>query len=89
MEALTRIDSQLKEIKGVMKEMRDGCNKCGGPHPSSDCSYKPMGVPKEEEANYDSEGYREDITEIIMVASDDLRDALSVIIGLSELKVSS
>ncbi|GKE03830.1 hypothetical protein Tco_1395848, partial [Tanacetum coccineum] len=35
-EALTtRIDSQFKEIKGDMKEMRDGCNKCGGPHPSS------------------------------------------------------
>ncbi|GJZ64599.1 reverse transcriptase domain-containing protein [Tanacetum coccineum] len=37
MKALTtRIDSQFKEIKGDMKEMRDGCNKCGGPHPSSD-----------------------------------------------------
>ncbi|GJZ71804.1 hypothetical protein Tco_0635655, partial [Tanacetum coccineum] len=35
MEALTtRINSQFKEIKGDMKEMRDGCNKCGGPHPS-------------------------------------------------------
>ncbi|GKB11795.1 hypothetical protein Tco_0845718, partial [Tanacetum coccineum] len=59
MEALmTRIDSQFKEIKGDMKEMRDGCNKCGGPHPSSDCDDKPMGGPKEEEANYASGGYR-------------------------------
>ncbi|GJV52600.1 hypothetical protein Tco_1448341 [Tanacetum coccineum] len=49
MEALTtRIDSQFKEIKGDMKEMRDGCNKCRGPHPSSDCDDKPMGGPKEE-----------------------------------------
>ncbi|GKA12372.1 hypothetical protein Tco_0691918 [Tanacetum coccineum] len=51
----TMIDSQFKEIKGDMKEMRDGCNKCGGPHPSSDCDDKPMGGPKEEEANYASE----------------------------------
>ncbi|GJS58089.1 hypothetical protein Tco_0652873 [Tanacetum coccineum] len=59
MEALTtRIDSQFKEIKGDMKEMRYGCNKCGGPHPSSDCDDKPMGGPKEEEANYASGGYR-------------------------------
>ncbi|GJS69426.1 hypothetical protein Tco_0702267 [Tanacetum coccineum] len=59
MEALTmRIDSRFKEIKGDMKEMRDGCNKCGGPHPSSDCDDKPMGGPKEEEANYASGGYR-------------------------------
>ncbi|GJU77487.1 hypothetical protein Tco_1274557 [Tanacetum coccineum] len=59
MEALTtRIDSQFKEIKGDMKEMRDGCNECGGPHPSSDCDDKPMGGPKEEEANYASGGYR-------------------------------
>ncbi|GJX88753.1 reverse transcriptase domain-containing protein, partial [Tanacetum coccineum] len=59
MKALTtRIDSQFKEIKGDMKEMRDGCNKCGGPHPSSDCDDKPMGGPKEEEANYASGGYR-------------------------------
>ncbi|GJV81011.1 hypothetical protein Tco_1516881 [Tanacetum coccineum] len=41
-----------------MKEMRDGCNKYGGPHPSSDCDDKPMGGPKEEEANYASGGYR-------------------------------
>ncbi|GKE18944.1 hypothetical protein Tco_1426521 [Tanacetum coccineum] len=55
MEALTtRIDSQFKEIRGYMKEMRDGCNKCRGPHPSSDCDNKPMGGPKEEEANYAS-----------------------------------
>ncbi|GJS61399.1 hypothetical protein Tco_0656183 [Tanacetum coccineum] len=58
-EALTtRIDSQFKEIKGDMKEMRYGCNKCGGPHPSSDCDDKSMGGPKEEEANYASGGYR-------------------------------
>ncbi|GKD21584.1 reverse transcriptase domain-containing protein [Tanacetum coccineum] len=59
MEALTtRIDSQFKEIRGDMKEMRDGCKKCGGPHPSSDCDDKPLGGPKEEEANYASGGYR-------------------------------
>nr|GEX91223.1 reverse transcriptase domain-containing protein [Tanacetum cinerariifolium] len=59
MEALmTRIDSQLKEIRGDMKEMRDGCNKYRGPHPSSDCDYKPMGGPKEEKENYASGGYR-------------------------------
>ncbi|GJZ99984.1 hypothetical protein Tco_0672535 [Tanacetum coccineum] len=59
MEALTtRIDSQFKEIRGDMKEMRDGCNKCGGPHPSSDCDDKLMGGPKEEEVNYASGGYR-------------------------------
>nr|GEW96094.1 hypothetical protein [Tanacetum cinerariifolium] len=58
MEALTtRIDSQFKEIKGDMKEIRDGCNKCGGHHPSSDCDDKPMGGPKEEEANYAFKGY--------------------------------
>ncbi|GKD18333.1 hypothetical protein Tco_1207491 [Tanacetum coccineum] len=55
MEALTkRIDSQFKEIKGDMKEMRDGCNKCRGPHRSSDFDDKPMGGPKEEEANFAS-----------------------------------
>nr|GEU74387.1 reverse transcriptase domain-containing protein [Tanacetum cinerariifolium] len=59
MEALmTRIDSQFKDIRGDMKEMRDGCNKCRGPYPSSDCDDKPMGESKEEEANYASEGYR-------------------------------
>ncbi|GKB37676.1 reverse transcriptase domain-containing protein [Tanacetum coccineum] len=59
MEALTtRIDSQFKEIRGDMKEMRDGCKKCGGPHPLSDCDDKPMGGPKEEEANYAFGGYR-------------------------------
>ncbi|GJX56517.1 hypothetical protein Tco_0286414 [Tanacetum coccineum] len=59
MEALTtRIDSQFKEIRGDMKEMRDGCNKCGEPHPSSDCDDRPMGGPKEEKANYASGGYR-------------------------------
>ncbi|GJX60949.1 hypothetical protein Tco_0292339 [Tanacetum coccineum] len=59
MEALTtRIDSQFKEIRRDMKEIRDGCNKYGGPHPSSDCDDRPMGGPKEEEANYESGGYR-------------------------------
>ncbi|GJY22770.1 hypothetical protein Tco_0396428 [Tanacetum coccineum] len=59
MEALTtRIDSQFKEIKGDIKEIRDGCNKCGGPNPSSDCDDKPMEGPKEVEANYASGGYR-------------------------------
>ncbi|GJX04982.1 hypothetical protein Tco_0190898 [Tanacetum coccineum] len=38
--------------------MRDGSNKCGGPHPSSDCDDRPMGGTKEEEANYASGGYR-------------------------------
>nr|GEV59774.1 DNA-directed DNA polymerase [Tanacetum cinerariifolium] len=41
-----------------MKEMRGGCNKCGGPHPSLDCDDKPMGGPKEEEENYSFGGYR-------------------------------
>nr|GEX06808.1 reverse transcriptase domain-containing protein [Tanacetum cinerariifolium] len=59
MEALTtRIDSQFKEIRGDMKEIRDGCNKCGGPHPSSDYDDKPIGGPKVEEANYASIGYQ-------------------------------
>nr|GEU67679.1 hypothetical protein [Tanacetum cinerariifolium] len=53
MEALT-----TRMIRGDMKEMRNGCNKCGGPHPSSNCDDKPMGRPKEEEANYASGGYR-------------------------------
>ncbi|GJX15103.1 hypothetical protein Tco_0206861 [Tanacetum coccineum] len=36
MEALTtKIDLQFKDIKGEMKEMRDGCNSYGGPHPST------------------------------------------------------
>nr|GEV52297.1 reverse transcriptase domain-containing protein [Tanacetum cinerariifolium] len=59
MEGLTTgIDSQFKEIRGDMKEMRDGCNKYGGPHPSSDCDNKPLGGSKDEEVNYASEGYR-------------------------------
>ncbi|GJS75776.1 reverse transcriptase domain-containing protein [Tanacetum coccineum] len=59
MEALTtKIDSQFKEIKGEMKEMRDGCNSCGGPHPSTECDDKPMGGSKEEEANFAYGGYR-------------------------------
>nr|GEU99569.1 reverse transcriptase domain-containing protein [Tanacetum cinerariifolium] len=58
-EALTtKIDSQFKEIKGEMKEMRDGCNSFGGPHPSSECDDKPMGGPKDEKANYAYGGYR-------------------------------
>ncbi|GJS42275.1 hypothetical protein Tco_0567318 [Tanacetum coccineum] len=40
-----------------MKEMRDGCGKCGGPHPSLECNDKPIGGP-EEEANYAYGGYR-------------------------------
>ncbi|GJV94077.1 hypothetical protein Tco_1541890 [Tanacetum coccineum] len=35
-----------------MKEMREGCNICGGPNPSLECEDKPMGGPKDEEANY-------------------------------------
>ncbi|GKB51234.1 reverse transcriptase domain-containing protein [Tanacetum coccineum] len=41
-----------------MKEMQDGCNNYGGPHPSSECEDKPMGGPKEEESNYAYGGYR-------------------------------
>ncbi|GJZ85254.1 hypothetical protein Tco_0650593, partial [Tanacetum coccineum] len=53
METLTtKNDSQFKNIKGEMKEMRDGFNSCGGPHPSLECDDKPMGGPKDEEANY-------------------------------------
>ncbi|GJS54623.1 hypothetical protein Tco_0627985 [Tanacetum coccineum] len=64
MEALTtRIDSQFKEIKGDMKEMRDGCNKCGGPHPSLDCDDKPMGGPRRKKQILPAK----DIEEIIMV----------------------
>ncbi|GKB04766.1 hypothetical protein Tco_0832961 [Tanacetum coccineum] len=60
MEALTiKIDSQFKEIKREMKEMRDGCNSCGGPHPSTECDDKPIRGSKEEEANYAYRGYRE------------------------------
>ncbi|GKC65173.1 hypothetical protein Tco_1097771, partial [Tanacetum coccineum] len=58
MEALTtRIDLQFKEIRGDVKEMRDECNKCGGPHPLSDCDDKPM----------HPEDIEEDIEEIIMI----------------------
>ncbi|GJR13846.1 reverse transcriptase domain-containing protein [Tanacetum coccineum] len=47
MQALTtKIDSQFKDIKEEMKEIRDGCNSCGGPHPSSECDNKPMGDEK-------------------------------------------
>ncbi|GJS72732.1 reverse transcriptase domain-containing protein [Tanacetum coccineum] len=49
MEALiTKIDSHFNEIKGEMKEMRDGCNSCGGSHPLTGCDDKPMGGSKEE-----------------------------------------
>ncbi|GJV79842.1 hypothetical protein Tco_1515712 [Tanacetum coccineum] len=41
-----------------MKEMRDKCNSCGGPHPSSEYDDKPMGGPKDEEANYAYGGYQ-------------------------------
>nr|GEX96116.1 reverse transcriptase domain-containing protein [Tanacetum cinerariifolium] len=41
-----------------MKEMRDGCKSYGGPHPSSECDDKPMGGPKDKEANYAYGGYR-------------------------------
>ncbi|GKC26147.1 hypothetical protein Tco_1033441 [Tanacetum coccineum] len=54
----TKIDSQFKDIKGEIKEMRDGCNSYGGPHPSSEGDDKPIGGPKEEEANYAYGGYR-------------------------------
>ncbi|GKA55871.1 hypothetical protein Tco_0754943 [Tanacetum coccineum] len=60
MESLTtKINLQFKDIKGEMKEMRDGCNSYGGPHPSSECDDKPMGGPKDEEANYAYRGYQE------------------------------
>ncbi|GJR58342.1 hypothetical protein Tco_1500504 [Tanacetum coccineum] len=59
MEALmTKIDSPFKEIKKEMKELQNGCNKCRGPHRSSEYDDKPKGGP-EEEANYIYEGYRE------------------------------
>ncbi|GJZ65646.1 reverse transcriptase domain-containing protein [Tanacetum coccineum] len=59
MEALTiNIDSQFKDIKGEIKEIRDGCNSYGGPHPSLECDDKPVGGPKDEEANYAYKGYR-------------------------------
>ncbi|GJS25108.1 hypothetical protein Tco_0453740, partial [Tanacetum coccineum] len=50
-----------------MKEMRDGCNKCGGPHPSSYCYDKPMGGPKKKKQTMHSADIEEDIEEIIMV----------------------
>ncbi|GJV82839.1 hypothetical protein Tco_1522737 [Tanacetum coccineum] len=55
----TKIDSQFKNIKGEMKEMRDGCNYCGGTHSSSECDDKTMGGPGEGVANYVQGGYRE------------------------------
>ncbi|GJV38832.1 reverse transcriptase domain-containing protein [Tanacetum coccineum] len=59
MEVLTtNINSQFKDIKGEMKEMRDGCNSCGCPHPSLECDNKPVGGPKDEEANYAYRGYQ-------------------------------
>nr|GEX76960.1 reverse transcriptase domain-containing protein [Tanacetum cinerariifolium] len=59
MEALTtKINLQFKDIKGEIKEMRDGCNSYGGPHPSSKCDDKPMGVPIDEKTNYVYGGYR-------------------------------
>ncbi|GJW91939.1 reverse transcriptase domain-containing protein [Tanacetum coccineum] len=60
MEVLTtKIDSQFKNIKGEMKETRDGCNYCGGTHSSSECDDKTMGGPGEGVANYVQGGYRE------------------------------
>ncbi|GKA37496.1 reverse transcriptase domain-containing protein [Tanacetum coccineum] len=56
-ELTTKINSQFKDIKGKMKEMREGCNSCGGPHPSSECDDKPMGGSKGEDANYAYGGY--------------------------------
>ncbi|GJW89422.1 hypothetical protein Tco_0164762 [Tanacetum coccineum] len=45
MEALTtKIDSQFKDIKGEMKEMRDGCNSYRGPHPSSESKNEHVNV---------------------------------------------
>ncbi|GJQ90961.1 reverse transcriptase domain-containing protein [Tanacetum coccineum] len=64
----SKIDSQFKDIKGEMKEMRDGCSSCGGPHPSLKCDDKPMGGPKDEDANYAEEVIEEeDIEETTMV----------------------
>nr|GEW29244.1 reverse transcriptase domain-containing protein [Tanacetum cinerariifolium] len=48
----TKIDSQFKEIKGEMKEMRDGFNSYGGPHLLSKCDDKPMGGPEYKEAEH-------------------------------------
>nr|GEV93189.1 reverse transcriptase domain-containing protein [Tanacetum cinerariifolium] len=63
MEALTIwIDSQFKEIRGDMKEIRDGCNKCGGPHPSSDSTINLWEDPKRKKQTM----HLEDIEEIIM-----------------------
>nr|GEW74138.1 reverse transcriptase domain-containing protein [Tanacetum cinerariifolium] len=59
MEALTtKIDSQFKDIKGEIKEIQYGCNSYRGPHPSLECDNKPMGGPKDEQANYAYGGYR-------------------------------
>ncbi|GKG46665.1 hypothetical protein Tco_0501511, partial [Tanacetum coccineum] len=40
-----------------MKEIGDGCCKCRGPYPSSECDDKTVGEP-EEEANYAYGGYQ-------------------------------
>nr|GEX31940.1 reverse transcriptase domain-containing protein [Tanacetum cinerariifolium] len=59
MDALTtKIDSHFKDIKGEIKEMRDRCNSCEGPHPSLKCDDKPIEGPKDKEANYAYGGYR-------------------------------
>ncbi|GJS47549.1 hypothetical protein Tco_0597670 [Tanacetum coccineum] len=59
MEALTtKIDSQFEEINGEIKEMQDRFNSYGGPQLSSECDDKPMGGPKDEEANYAYGFYR-------------------------------
>ncbi|GJX11666.1 reverse transcriptase domain-containing protein [Tanacetum coccineum] len=41
-----------------MKEMQEGCNSYGGPYLYLECDDKPMGGPKEEEANYAYKGYQ-------------------------------
>ncbi|GJW07571.1 hypothetical protein Tco_1569994 [Tanacetum coccineum] len=57
-EAHRLLEDQFKDINGEMKEMQDGCNSCRRPHPSSECDDKPMGGPKDKEANYAYGGYR-------------------------------
>nr|GEY60284.1 reverse transcriptase domain-containing protein [Tanacetum cinerariifolium] len=58
-EALTtKIYSQYKDTNREMKEIRDGCNNYGCPHPLSNYDDKPIGGPEDEEANYAYGGYR-------------------------------
>nr|GEX36613.1 reverse transcriptase domain-containing protein [Tanacetum cinerariifolium] len=51
-------DRVLLKLDWRRERNENGCNKCGGPHPSSDCDDKPVRGPKEEETNYASRGYR-------------------------------